>query len=408
MKVLINAYACSPYQGSEPGMGWNFVKCLSTKHELHIITESKYKNEIEDYLAKHPEEKALYRFYYVKRSRHNLLRRIWPPSYYWFYEAWQKKVLKLAQELDQKENFDLVHQLNMVGYREPGFLWRLNKPFIWGPISGFNITPWNLLHTMGLYGLIFYSFRNIINIWQMHSLKRVHCAIDKASAVICATQDDSDSVKRIFDKENVIIPEVGYTKLDGVESKDFNRKCGDVLKICWSGLHIPRKSLNFLLESLKDVQGVELHILGDGPKRNVWEKLAKNLGIENVKWYGKVKREDALTIMQSCDVFAQTSLSDASSTVLLEALSLGLPVIALDHLGFANIITSNCGIKIAVKNSAQIVSDFKKAILKLRDDCQLLERLSKGAIERAQENSWEHKANVICDLYDSAVKELQK
>ena len=35
MRILVNCYACSPYKGSEPGMGWNFVKGLSKYHELN-------------------------------------------------------------------------------------------------------------------------------------------------------------------------------------------------------------------------------------------------------------------------------------------------------------------------------------------------------------------------------------
>lgn len=401
MKVLVNAYACSPYQGSEPGMGWNFVKCMSKNHELHIITESKYERAISEYLTSHPDEFKCCKFYFVKRTRHNLLRKIWPPSYYWFYKAWQKKVLKLALELDEKENFDLVHQLNMIGYREPGYLWRMNKPFVWGPIGGFNITPWKLLYTMGFYGLVFYTCRNLLNLWQMRTSRRVRNAIEKASEIMCATQEDSDTVKRLFHKDNVILPEVGLTKMT-VPVKNVSQADG-VLKLCWSGLHIPRKSLNFLLESMVGLGNVELHVLGNGPKRKEWMKLSNDLGLTNVVWHGNLPRENALQIMQGCDVFVQTSLSDATSTVLLEALSLGLPVIALDHLGFANVITDNCGIKIRVDNKRQIVCDFAKAIDRLNKDRCLLKRLSEGAIKRAEENSWESKSEILCKIYENAV-----
>lgn len=164
MKILVNCYACSPYKGSEPGMGWNFVKCLSKYHELHIITESKFQEDLDKYFNENPEEKRNYNFYFLKRERHNLLRKIYPPSYYWFYKKWQKKVLIFSQELDKHYHFDIIHQLNMIGYREPGYLYKLNKPFVWGPIGGFNITPWSLLSSMGIYGCIFYFCRNIINL----------------------------------------------------------------------------------------------------------------------------------------------------------------------------------------------------------------------------------------------------
>lgn len=35
MKILINAYACSPGMGSEPGMAWNWVSNLAKFCELY-------------------------------------------------------------------------------------------------------------------------------------------------------------------------------------------------------------------------------------------------------------------------------------------------------------------------------------------------------------------------------------
>ena len=43
MKVLINAYACSPGMGSEPGMAWNWVVNLAKFCELYIITDGEFR-----------------------------------------------------------------------------------------------------------------------------------------------------------------------------------------------------------------------------------------------------------------------------------------------------------------------------------------------------------------------------
>lgn len=399
MRILVNCYACSPYKGSEPGMGWNFVKGLSRFHELHIITESKFQQDLERYFIENPEEKKYYNFYFLKRERHNTLRKIYPPSYYWFYKKWQKKALSLSKELDEKYDFDIVHQLNMIGYREPGYLYKLNKPFVWGPIGGFNITPWKLLYTMGLYGCVFYLCRNIINVFQMYNFKRVKTSIESSDALISATQEDHDNILKLWNKESSIIPEVGFTSLDeDVEIKQRNGK----LRICWSGLHIPRKSLNFLLEAVslcKNKDNIELHVIGDGECNKKWKKLAKTLDIKNIIWYGWVDRVKALSIMKDSHLFAITSLSDATSTVLLEALSLGLPVITLNHLGFANVITDNCGIKVNVDSHKQLVMDIAMAIDKLYENDDLRQNLSKGAVSRAKEFSWNKKAEDINKIY---------
>lgn len=399
MKILVSCYACSPYKGSEPGMGWNFVRQIALHHELHILVESKFRDDLERYFAQHPEERNNKHFYYITRERHKLLRKIWPPSYYWYYKSWQKKAYKKALELDAALNFDLVHQLNMVGYREPGYLWRMSKPLVWGPIGGFNITPWKMLASMGWKGFVFYLSRNMLNLWQMHTNIRVKKAMAHASALIAATQNEAKTIKRLYGRESVIISEVGFS---GKESLFVPHPKKGALKIVWSGLLIPRKSLNLLLDALVlSTTEIELHIIGDGECAAKWKKMALRNQRVQTHWHGWVKRERAVEIMQSCDLLCITSLSDLTSTVLLEALSYGLPVIALDHCGFSNVITDECGIKIPIHNKNQVVHDIAKAIDKINTDETLRQILSEGAHHRALEYSWNEKGNKINRIYES-------
>ena len=53
-------------------------------------------------------------------------------------------------------------------------------------------------------------------------------------------------------------------------------------------------------------------------------------------------------------VLCITSISDLTSTVTLEGLSYGLPIISLNHCGFAHVIDDSCGIKIPVKTPQKL------------------------------------------------------
>ena len=401
MKILVSCYACSPYRGSEPGMGWNFVQQAARYHELYILVESKFKEDLEQYFSQHPEEQINKHFYYITKARHKLLRKIWPPSYYWFYKSWQKKAYRKALELDASLNFALVHQLNMVGYREPGYLWRMGKPMVWGPIGGFNITPWQMLTSMGWKGFVFYFSRNLINLWQMHSNSRVKTAMAKSSALIAATQNEANTIKRLYGRDSVIIPEVGFS---GKESTFISHPKSGALKIAWSGQFTPRKSLNLLLEALVHTTSmIELHVIGDGECAAKWKNMALRNHRIQTHWYGWVERSKAVEIMQSCDLFCITSLSDLTSTVLLEALSYGLPVIALDHCGFSNVITEKCGIKIPIRDKRQVVHNIAQAIDKINADETLRLKLSEGAHYRALEYSWDEKGKTINQIYNNII-----
>ena len=73
--------------------------------------------------------------------------------------------------------------------------------------------------------------------------------------------------------------------------------------------------------------GVELLMVGDGPLRRDLESLAAELGIaDRVRFLGI--RSDIADVMKAADVFALTSVSEAASLTLLEAMASGLPVVA--------------------------------------------------------------------------------
>ncbi len=405
MRILVNCYACSPYKGSEPGMGWNFVSSLAESNELHIITEKKFQTDITHYLQENPNKNNNLKFYFIEKERHKRLRIIWPPSYYWFYRKWQKEAYKLAIELIKKYKFDIIHQLNMVGYREPGYLWKIeNIPFVWGPIGGFNITPWNMLPSMGVYGAIFYGCRNTLNLWQMHTMGRVKKAMKRANAIIAATQDCQNTIKRLYNRNSTIISEVGIVNHTIID--DNTRINNNKLRICWSGQHTPGKSLNLLIEamSLLKNKDIELHVIGKGRETKRWQNLAKKLKIDNIIWHGWVQRSEALRIMQSAHAFVITSMCDLTSTVILEALSCALPVVTVDHCGFSNVINENCGIKIPVNNKNQIITDLAKAIDLLFNNEKLRQHLSENALKRATDFSWEKKTKEINHIYKQIIK----
>lgn len=246
LKILVNAYACSPYLGSEPGMGWNFIQAICKNNKVVVITElDEFKKDIEKKQIESPELFENLTFYYIKRIHNNKIRKIWPPSYYWYYKAWQKEVYKLVIKLDLEYDFDIIHQLNMVGFREPGYLWKLNKPLVWGPIGGLEISPWKLLPSMGLYGMFFYGCRNIFNQYQMHFLNRVKKCANKCDILISATQETKDKIKQLWKKDSIIIPEVGL--LDEFEKPQFRAR-GPIMKVCWSGQHTPENLSIYLLK----------------------------------------------------------------------------------------------------------------------------------------------------------------
>ncbi|WP_415356588.1 glycosyltransferase family 4 protein [Halioglobus sp. Uisw_031] len=412
LRVLVSAYACSPYKGSEPGVGWGYVKALSEYHDLWVIVEEeKCREDIERYLEENSQFASSVHFIFVRKQRNRLLRKIWPPSYYWYYRQWHREVLKLAQQLQQDLSFDLVHQLTMVGFREPGYLWKLDAPFVWGPVGGMGLFPWRFLPVVGVYGACYYLGYNLYNLAQMRLLRRPKKAAIKAGrGLILATPENASGAIKYWGVQGEVIPEIGLPEAPAVE---FSKRCeGEPLRIVWTGLHIPRKALNLALLALSrlpESTNWELHVLGKGEQTEKWMRLSKTLGIgSHCTFHGWMPREDALQVMKSAHVMLITSLRDLTSTVTVESLALGLPVVTLDHCGFSSVVDQSCGLKIPVTSPREVMQAVSEALGSLEQDEGKRRSLASGALLRASNFAWEGKAAQVDAIYRAKLKEVNQ
>lgn len=406
LKVLLCCYACDPGYGSEPGMGWNFAKNIAQHHDVHVLVESKFKSRLLEYGVSHPEEVKNITFHFIQRIRYKKLRKIWPPSYYWTYRLWHKKAYQYALELDKQENFDLVHQITISGYREPGYLWKLGKPYIWGPLGGFTDTPWCLMGSLGWQGCIHFALRNICNAIQKRWGRNARRAAKNSHTILTSTTQAVHEIKKFWNRDAVLMNEVGLETNHTVYSP-VEHKPNEPLRICWAGEHIPRKALDILLHALIYCkENVELHVLSKGPRSNAWKSLSQKLGLgTKVIFHGFVPREEAFRIMGSSHVFCITSVREDTSTVVFEAFRYGLPIIAMDHCGFSSVIDETCGIKIPIISRNQVVGEYARHLDYLASHEEVRASLSHGALERCKLFTWGAKMDILNHIYEKAISE---
>jgi glycosyltransferase involved in cell wall biosynthesis len=417
LRVLAVAYACSPDRGSEFGVGWGWVKAISENHDVSVITADFNANDIERHCRDRlGGEQPNLRFIYVKnRAWHYRPHGLWlaiensaaKPIMNLAYQAWLDSALRVARCETEKDSYDLVHLITYVGWRFPGKFYQLGIPFVWGPIGGLMNMPRRLFPALGVKGAIYYSGRNLINTLQVHLLRGPRKALRQShGALIAATPDIRAALLRHFKAPSQIICEVGLPELNAERS--CRRSNGEPLRICWSGLHIPRKGLPLLLHAVARMPPdlrYRLEILGDGPSSGAWRRLAKRLRInQNCQWRGQLPRDLALDVMKGCHLFVITSLEELTSTVAVEAVALGLPIVCLDHCGFADLVTSSCGIKIPPVSVQKIVAGVADALVLLYNNEDLRNELAQGAVVRSRAYSWQSKMTALEDVYRTAIE----
>lgn len=291
LKILINAYACSPNMGSEPGMAWNWVSNLAKYCEVHIITEGEFQDKIEDVVPELEQGRNMH-FYYNPVSS-EIRKMCWNQGdwrFYKYYREWQWKTYLLAKDICKEVKIDVLHQLNMIGFREPGYLWKLSKengvPFVWGPIGGLKQFPTAYLQGAGLKMKIFNRLKNFLNIWQLKNDKRVSEAFETAKLLVSSIPDSYNAIKRYKGLESIVIPETGCFLSEDIPLVRFGEK---EFHVMWVGKFDFRKQLPLALKAIAMTgnPNVILDVYGSGSEEQVAvaKSFADSLGITE-KWYG--------------------------------------------------------------------------------------------------------------------------
>lgn len=407
LKILINAYACSPGMGSEPGMSWNWVSNLAKFCELHIITEGEFREKIEEVVPTLEQGKNMH-FYYNPVSE-EIRRMCWNQGdwrFYKYYREWQWKTYLMAKDICSKEQIDVLHQLNMIGFREPGYLWKLSKeidiPFVWGPIGGLKQFPLAYLQGAGLKMKLFNRLKNILNVWQLKHEKRVDEALKTARLLVSSIPDSYRAIKKYKGLESIVIPETGCFLSEDIPTDRFDEK---ELHVMWVGKFDFRKQLPLALRAIAIANNpnIVLEIYGGGSDEQIAsaKRVADLLGItEKVVWHGNQPNDVVMNAMHKAQVFFFTSVSEDTSTVVLEAVSNRLPVLCFDACGMAAVIDDKVGRKVALSNPAQSATDFAKLLNDLEHDRNLLKQLSENCKQRQTELSWEEKAKTMVEWYE--------
>jgi glycosyltransferase involved in cell wall biosynthesis len=408
LRILVESYECSPVRGHAPGSAWQILSRLSQWFDIWVITEqSQYQKEIDDYLASHPDWARFLHFHYIPRDNIKGFGRQRPPlplREIRDYRNWLKKSCALAAELDSQLDFDLVHHLRSNTFREPGLLWTLDKPSIWGPVGGSYCVPNCLLSFLNPANRLRYSIRNLVNRLQFAYSPKVKEAFKAASVILAQTSSDAEQIRHIHRRKAVLCHEQGIGQFDvTVRAWDGLRP----LKIVWAARCIAGKALSILLqtlEKLNEPQRVELHIIGDGVELKRWQQEAIRRKVNNrCVWHGWKKPQETRRIISQADIAAITSILDGTSATIMEYLAAGLPVIALKHCGFKDVLDSNCGFLIPCREKNQIIHNFHTAITDLLNDPGRLAQMSQAALQRGQLYTWDRIVEKIRDVYYSTL-----
>lgn len=399
-RLLLLAYYCNPRYGSEPAAGWNRAVESAKHFDTWVISHGDNARDIEEFVRTNGQPPGLhFEFVHSSEWERRLLDTRW--LHWLIVRRWHRRALQAATRLHEENHFDLVHQVTPASYREPGYLWKLDLPFVWGPVGGAHNLPWQFLLEAGPVRAASEAMRNLVNAAQLRWSRRVKHAARHAEVLLVANSTTRELFQRVVDKTATMTCDAGIRQV--AQTPREPRMDAGPLRVLWSGDLEPRKALSLLLKALAQLPtdvDFELRVLGEGRMERRLRALARQLGIDaRIAWLGRLPHREAVEQCGWADVFAFTSLRDTTGTVVLEALANGLPVVCLDHQGVHDIVTEHCGIKVPVTNRHQVVRDLADAFTQLSRDSQQRVAMGEAAIDRARDYLWSQLGSEMLDVY---------
>lgn len=417
--ILVLAYAVSPTRGSEYGIAWEYILNMSKQNHLTVLygCSGDYVGdftEMEAYLKQHIVSNvdfvAVPPSLWTKKLNSLNERHLFVYSFYYSYQSWHKEVYKKAKELITKNHYDLVHYLNPLGYREPGYLWKLGLPYMWGPISGTCNYPSSLFGTLHLKDKIQFTIRSIVNRYQLHYKQRLKEAIKNTNLLLTCTTEDQVNFKEVHAKDSYYLPEFALPARASLNENKFNILT-ERINMVFVGTLDGRKAVIIQLMALaktKNKKKIHLDIVGDGERRNELERFVIESGIsENVTFHGRIPRGKVAEMFDNAHLNVITSLGEANTVTIFESISRGVPSLSLDHCGMHDTVTEKVGYPIAIKNLNQVVSDIAGVLDHIAENPDELKQKALAVVDQSMNYQWSDRESFFNKCYEECIRNYQ-
>jgi teichuronic acid biosynthesis glycosyltransferase TuaC len=183
---------------------------------------------------------------------------------------------------------------------------------------------------------------------QMMFQPLVKYALKKSTIIITRSNQLKKEAIELGAQENKI-----HVVPRGVDLSKFTPRDKHVAR---AKLHLPNKFVILFVGNLIKLKGADrliqvsarlsrdfdfyLLIVGDGPERANFERLAEELGLKNIVFTGMVPHDDVPFYMAASDVLVLASESEGLPGCVQEAMACGIPIVASNVGGLPDIITN--------------------------------------------------------------------
>lgn len=410
LRVLLSAYQCGPGMGSVSQIGWEWYSRLSELASVTLVTHIRNRECLQAAGAPLTGTEVIYiDTEWIAGILYRLARRLFPKSEhavfllssldFYFFDAVALRRLRKRQT-----DWDITHAVTPVSPLASTRLYRLGIPLIVGPWNGGLASPRAFPELMARDSVWMYRVRHIGKLLDF----ALGCT-RKASLILSATKSTDRALPKDVPTQRMLE--------NGVDLDRFYSSTWDAapsptnpLRLLYVGRLLPFKGVSLLLEAIsrlsRDVP-VLLTIVGDGPMKTELQQRAQELKIDGiVTFLGNLPLDLVAEQMRHAHVFCLPSIRESGGAVLLEAAASGLPIVAVNYGGPAEIVDEEVGHLVSADGPEQLVAELVETFRNVAQNPEdWRERGQMGRRRAEKQYGWDARIRSAIAIYGRVLRE---
>jgi glycosyltransferase involved in cell wall biosynthesis len=319
-----------------------------------------------------------------------------------------RRLRRVVAEVVDRERADIVHETTPISPKAPSAMYGLGVPVVAGPLSGAMDFPPAFQDLQGRAARLVERAGRAVS----HLANRLIPGRIKAEALVVANEQTLKALPRgykgkVYEGISEVSVDLKVWKLGGRAS----READGIVRFSYLGRLVGWKAVDLLIDAFRIVADrcpeARLEILGDGDTRQELEAQSARLGLaDRIEFAGWVSADEGARRLRGSDVFVLPSLRESGGVVLLEAMALGLPVVA-SHWGGPGVhVDDATGIRVAPDSREGFIGGLADAMIRLATSPGLRESMGRAAIRRVESGTydWDRKIDRFLEIYAETIE----
>jgi glycogen synthase len=311
----------------------------------------------------------------------------------------QLRMRKMARDRVAEGGVDIVFQPAPIAARAISFMHALGAPVVIGPMSGGMDLPPAFRRMDGpLVRLAISGARGATGL--LHRL----IPGKRHAAVLLVANERTRAALPSGVRGSVLQVMESAVDLARWRPRTADPALQGPMSFIFCGRFVDWKGIGYLVRAFAPLAregGVRLDLVGDGELFGEIEQMVRAEGIgDSVVMHGRVPLERYMAMLHDAGAFISPSLRECGGIAMMEAMAIGVPVIATDWGGAAQYAGHDCAILVPPVSETAFIDGLTAAMRRLAASPELRRDLGRaGRLHLEREgHDWTAKARIVADI----------